>query len=626
MNSFEIVGQYIKDIPWSNYPAFIDTPVKYQLVLETLFDVVPLYDKRISYLDDHWDFRPYYHHKNRHTLSIHFDKVVPTELKELAKMFVVHRILENDTPETPHGRLRVVKRMLKTISETKGKESILLVTFEDLKEAINKNKIKIQTLRYYWESISIFWAFLKEDCKMELPVDMNKLRAETSRIRDRAKEKVEENRLPDIPLPLMNAIVNAATKVMRGVEYSYPERAFACLLLIITQLGLRLGDALNLRINQLKTISLINVPVQASFIHYTTGKPSRGRGPLLEYNMYATDLCKEAYETLTILRRQHPDADKVDYLYLPYNRLKHRGHERLVPVSRYPANNQKFNDEYGRFIAKNLYKECSIAWEGISPCKLGCFKGRKMYEGDVDKLFYFPDTRQYRVRVCTALYEKGVPLSYIKKFMGHLTEEMLGYYCRPKDSYKENLEYSRKVLQSIVGEDSTPIGANGEHLKTKLKEFVASNQYNVYSDIDEIISKLGNKLVIRAKTGGVCIKTSMIPCADDVSTNKLLCAFNLCPNVYQFYWMADVSYLDFKTAEAAYSQTLNNGFVIEASKQKAIAKSIVTRRLLPELAALRDSICRMGSKTVIERYPSLIEIIGNLDNIQKEVELWLKQN
>lgn len=627
MNTIEIVTQYIADIPWSDYPAFVDTPVKYQLVLESLFDVVPIYDHRISYLSDHWDFRPYYHHKNRHSLSIHFDKVVPAEIKELSKMFVVHRILENDSPETPHGRLRVVKRIMQIIERDTGKDSIMLISFEDLRNAIDsQKKIKVQTKRYYWESILIFWRFLIEDYKMELPIDLGRMESETLSVRNKAKKEVDKYRMPDIPLPLMKAIEDTATRVMRDKNSSYLERSFACLLLIITQLGLRLGDALNLRINSLKTIRLVNVNVQVSFIHYSTSKPSRGRGPLLEFDMYATDLCKEAYETLSELRKEHPDADKVDYLYLPYNRMKHKGHERLYPVTRYPANNQKFNDEYERFIYKYLYKECSTPWEGIAPCRLSCLKGRIEFKDEVDKLFYYPDTRQYRVRVCTALYEKGVPLSYIKKFMGHLTEDMIGYYCRPKDSFKENLDYSRKVIQSMVGEDTTPIGVNGDHLKAKLKEFVASQKYNVYTDIDEIINTLGNKLVIRAKTGGVCIKTSMIPCADEVSTNKLLCAFNLCPNVYHFYWMADVSYLDFKTAEKAYSQTQENGFEVEASKQKAMAKSIITRRLLPELTSLKNAIQEHGPKTVMERYPSLIEIIGNLDNILKEIQLWLIKN
>ena len=68
---------------------------------------------------------------------------------------------------------------------------------------------------------------------------------------------------------------------------------------------------------------------------------------------------------------------------------------------------------------------------------------------------------------------------------------------------------------------------------------------NIETDIDAIMETIGDKVIIRGKTGGVCIKTSFMPCSKDARTNELLCSYNLCPNLFHFYYMIDVSYLNF---------------------------------------------------------------------------------
>ena len=99
--------------------------------------------------------------------------------------------------------------------------------------------------------------------------------------------------------------------------------------------------------------------------------------------------------------------------------------------------------------------------------------------------------------------------------MGHLSEYMLGYYVRPKDTYQENIAYSEKVIREIAGDDLTPIGLMGSDLRENIKLFISERKLNVKTDTSQIMEALGNKLVIRGKTGGVCIKTSLMPCARD---------------------------------------------------------------------------------------------------------------
>lgn len=624
MLPIELISKYIKDIPWEQYPLMLneETSMVYRAVLETVFDFAPDKDARISFYDKVWDFRPYYKHKNRSALMLDFGRLVPPELQLYAKFFVIYGILEKKSPSTSKHRIRILNDIINRVGKPLNHGNIYLLTTQDILTFAERKELKPGTSHYYLCSAYEVWSFLVDVYKFELPVNLETIHNKSLHYSHVAEKVLESNKLPDIPLRLYALIIGKATEIMRDESKDYLERTFCCILIIGSQLGLRLGDLMDLRINNLKSIVLENTKVSAHFIHYSAGKPSRGFGPMYEFDMYCTDLCKEAYETLSRLRLSHPRAKTSDFLYLTYLRRK-SSQSQLEDLRKYPAPSTKFNDEYERFIFKYLREECSQEWPGIIPRRCTFLRGVKEYKNEYQEaLFYIPEIRQYRVRVCTGLADRGVPLSYIKRFMGHLSEDMLGYYCRPKDRYKENLECAAKVIRTMAGEDSTPIGLHGESLKQKLKDFIQANHYNVYEDIDKIIESLGNKLVIRAKTGGVCIKTSLIPCADETSSNRLLCAYNLCPNVYQFFWMADVTYVDFKTATSSYRTTLENGFVNEAAKQRNMIKDLIKRRLLPELNALDIAIKTEGLKAIIEQHPTLVPIIDNIETIKTEIIQW----
>ena len=211
--------------------------------------------------------------------------------------------------------------------------------------------------------------------------------------------------------------------------------------------------------------------------------------------------------------------------------------------------------------------------------------------------------------------------------MAHLSEYMLGYYVRPKDTYQENIKYSEQVIKEITEEDLTPLGGSliGEDIKNNIQKFINDNNFNVNTDIDSIMKELGDKVIIRGKTGGVCIKTSLMPCAKDARTNEMMCAYNLCPNLFHFYYMIDVSYLNFKTLQDTYETMKNNNNIKAAQKELNKLKDLLRRRLIPELDELEKELDRKGFETIINQHPSLVEIIENKDNIREEIELWMNK-
>ena len=420
-----------------------------------------------------------------------------------------------------------------------------------------------------------------------------------------------EKKLPDIPKELYDAILNKAVEVMRNDRINYSDRSFACSLVMLTQLGMRLGDLLAIRTDQMKTITLKKTGKVARYIHYKARKPSKPHDKMLEFDIFCNDLCAEAFNILLEIREKSPLSYGNDYLYVPWYTKKE---DNILP-----APNYRFNNLYKKFLYEYLPDYCMSQWEGIR-------QSLYYFTGEEAKRISVPDTRQYRVHICTALYEHGVHLTYIQKYMGHLSEYMLGYYARPKNQFQENIEYSEKIIREIAADDLTPIhGSYGKEIKDYIQGKIEQSGLNVYNDISEIISKFGDRLIIRAKTGGFCIKTSILPCSRDVRTNAVLCAYGSCPNLYSFYYMCDASYSDFKTIQNTYESNKNQGFTRAAEFELTKIKTLCRNRLLPELEQLDEVIQKNGKDAIIEKHPELTEIIEGRDKIREEIKLWIQK-
>lgn len=234
-----------------------------------------------------------------------------------------------------------------------------------------------------------------------------------------------------------------------------------------------------------------------------------------------------------------------------------------------------------------------------------------------------PKNHQFRVHVCTELYKKGVPLKYIQKFMGHLSHEMEGYYVRPtKQSPQENMNFSMETLKRIVRGETKPMGGVSS-LMDKINEFIEENHYNVATDLDEICNKLLQKIPIRQKTGGVCIKSSMLrECSKDARTNEFYCAYGVCPNIYHFYYMAYLYYKQAKNLVDTIELNRKNGFMRQVQKELHMLQLIIKNKLNPEIAELKKMVEEKGVTTILMEYPELQYIIENMNKVEEEIVIW----
>ena len=106
----------------------------------------------------------------------------------------------------------------------------------------------------------------------------------------------------------------------------------------------------------------------------------------------------------------------------------------------------------------------------------------------------------------------------------------------------------------------------------------------------------------------------------------MMCAYNLCPNLFHFYYMIDVTYMNFQTLQDTYTEAKESGHSKAAQKELHKLKEVIRRRLEPEMKELAKEIERKGTDDILIQYPTLSDIIQNKDDIKEEMKLWLMKD
>ena len=599
-----LTDNYVKNIPWEKTPrrCFMDDNNKYEEAFKNVLEYVPNSDDKITYSEKVWDFNQYYKDINSDDYKIDFNKASEDYIDYL-KLFVIYKITQKSKISTIKRRIISFISIISAIKNEQNKP-FSLITTDDIKNEIESRNIISSTKHSLYVATYLIYEFIIKNYELSLLVDVNELQKKSAE--DRALSKKENTKIPNIPEDYYSVILTKAIETLDNEKASYNRRMTAGLIIIETQTGLRTQDLLGLKVNDIHEKKLPVSDVVCNYLHFQTRKPSKAHSDMLEFDIYASKLCAEAFNKMNILRKKCVYKNEP-YLYV----LDSIGRS----TNKYPISTERLQIEYRKFFLEELKDLTREKWEGINPVKH--VWGNKTYQLNI------PEIRQYRVHLATALYNNGISLNYIKKYLGHLSEYMLGYYVRPKNPGHENAKYAERIVKKIAGDDMTPLGSMGAELKQNLQQFIKEGNYNVKSDTSKILNDLGENLVIREKGPGLCcIKTTIIPCKYDARTDKMLCAFGTCPNIFHFFDMINVSYMQFHELQNSYQQNKDNGFKRAAEKELNKLKSFCKGRLTPELDELERVVKVKGLSAFIKQYPDLQYYATNIDNIRKEIQLW----
>jgi integrase len=606
-----LTDQYVKEIPWEDNPtfAFNDTAEKYAEAFQNVLQYIPGDDARICFDDDYWDFRPYYEDINSDSYLIRFSNADDDYVNYL-KFFVLYAIGRKSKISTAERRISDFICIISSIKANTNHKSFSLITTEDVIDIIESKDISNSRLHSLFACTYLIYDFIQKNYRLDLPIEVDVLKEKSAHYKKMAKEM--DDRLPNIPEDYYSAIIDTAIKVLYDNSQPLNLRMTAGLIIIASQTGLRRQDLIGIKTDDLMEKYLPVSGVKCHYLHYQTRKPSKAHSDMLEFDIYASELCAEAFNTMLEIRKDCEFANQP-YLYvLP---------SFYGSTNEYPIAESRYNNEYLRFYYTYLFELTQKDWEGISPVKYTV--GNRTSDNYHEHRLNAPKTSQFRVHLATSLYNNGVSLVYIQRYLGHLSEYMIGYYVRPKDDSRENAEFAERIVRKITVDKQTPIGHMGKELKDNLMKFIETGHYNVATDTKQILDDLGEKLVIREKGAGLCcIKTSIIPCKNDARTNEVLCAYGMCPNIFHFYDAIDVTYMQFHAIQDAYQENIDNGFERAAQKELNKIKDFIRRRLTPEINELEKVINKIGIEEFCAQHPDLSSIAKTIPQIKEEIRQW----
>ncbi|WP_283675997.1 tyrosine-type recombinase/integrase [Clostridium perfringens] len=585
-------------------------------------DKLPLTKGDICFSSLIWDFKDYT------TLNIPKSKLkfnftnIPEDFIKISKMYVLIKILANDNKiQTINKNFISIRKFFNYLNRNNIFD-ITSVTANDISNFIYKikqTKISLGTLKHYLDSIKDFYIFYSSNYE---DIYTNEIKELCNQIDYKQyKQYKENNKLPAIPNDYLQKLLSLFISTMNDTSKDIDSRAFACIMLIESQTGLRVSDLTDIKTNQLKIEKYANK--EYYYLKYFTFKREKGNNVSSETYIFINELSYKAYMILDELYKEDRKERNSNLLYIP------------TTATNLPVKDSYIRNKMKLFILENHKILKSINVKGSLKDLKGSISIKSLIHNrrsiknypdlkESDVLSY-PLTHQFRVNVCTELYHKGVPLQYIQEYMTHLSSDMQDYYIRPKKSYQEDIVYSKQILSDIVTGEVKLLGKNVKAMTDKIKDYIENGKFNVAKDLDQIIDELTKKIPIRAKLGGICIKSSMLrDCSKDAKTDEFFCAYGVCPNHFHVFYMADITYERYLTLKNTYTYNKNNNFLRQAEKEKFKILNTIKDSLLPELDEVKNEVLSKGEEAIKENYPQLTFIIENFDIIYKEVISWIK--
>lgn len=584
---------------------------------------LPFSQGNIYFTSNTWDFSEF---RSTNVIKskriFNFNKnICPTPYKNIVKIYTLIKILED-------------KLKIQSITDLSYKimnffryiESLKIYSVHDITAAMIKRylnekarEVSVKTLRKYrgaikdfYEIYSVYFEDIKTD-KINLVLqhtDINLVKAQAI-----------QNKSDDIPQEYFNKFVSECVKVSQDPNVNDGIRGAACIYLILSQTGLRIGECLDLRTNSIREIQIFNGK-KMHYLFYRTWKRVRREAGVSHAYTYVNGITLSAIETLMELDtyKKRRKQFRSDFLYLGGPNMKNK--------QQFPLDSESFrNQAYRLFIymdsnfpTVNLPKNF---YPGIQNKNVQHYLSGKNKH---IKTIAMPTTIQFRVHVCIELSKKGVHPKYIQKFMGHLSSEMTAHYATPKYSLsdqQEEVEIAKKTLKTVIEGNEKLIGDQSSQFVGEIHDFIKQNKFHVVKDVDQIIDSLVEKYPIKQKTGGYFIAPIQIRRATkDIISDKYYEKYGFEGTPFTFYYMADSTYKHIKDLAKIVEYNIDLGFNEIANEELQKLHRSIKELLEPELEELSNKIDKNGIEEVLQAHPNLLSIIENFDKIEQEIIEW----
>ena len=591
---------------------------------------IPLSKSIIDYENNTWDFSPYIVTSDKHR-KLQFGPCAEP-FRNLLKNYILFLLLQGNIKYSSlQNKFMILRKFFNYL------DSINVTDTKNIDEAYVESYLKRCQLELSPITFLKVQTSIKEILKLYDVEYKTNLYTEgiaklcTRMEHNKIKAIQKSQRRKAIPEDYFDHLVSILLRTMENETLNDMNRAAAAMLLIDSQTGLRASELSLLEANSVEVVEINGKEYR--MIHYKVIKTAKGNSGVKDEITYINDISYKAYNIVMKLHADNRKKYETNCLFCPNNGEVPTSNETFVKyLKRFCILNYKELDAQNSIYKDTLESEISVQQY------LKNYHGSKTidrtYLANVEGLteetvLYMPIVHQFRNTVVNRLIKKGVQLEFIRRYMGHLSQEMTAAYASYSDNdIQESMAFSEEILKTYLTGDAKILGNSGEKLMTRIDEWIKENNLNVADDLNEIVDRLLKVVPIRSKHGGMCIKGSKLTdaCSVDAKTDEFYCAYGICPNVCHFYFMADISYSDFKAAKEILEYNQRNGFKRQAEKEQSKLRFIVLNRLTPELQELEKEIINRGKDEIIKHHPNMGNMIINLSKIKEEIEKWNYQN
>jgi integrase len=606
----------------------------YEKVRAELVDIRPktfvdfFVTPNVNFADDLWEFNEFKRFSGEDwAYTFDFTKL-NTTYKNYAKYMILRALFNRHNKfTTAKPKLYVIKDFINYLSEHHMFYPNLIDTpflEEFLADAPSERNLshKKQAIKMFLSEIElrVSGVHFSECFKYLNKINSRKVKVE----REKGKHKF-------VPIEIHNKIVSLAIKDLRNENLPLTRRTGACMIVLLAETGMRIGEFRILEVNRVDEISFEGETDVFHYLNFKTYKTVKEKD-FKWTRSFITENALLAYNTLTEIFK---DRRKSQYLF-----VKENGTEVSKTMLRY----RLVEFFYLHQDDLQLHKIIDYEVSQFAVTRKRNFKSLHFVPNDeMDKDIYYVTFHQYRVVLATILYNNGNNLDFIRKHMNHLTEEMTQHYIRLNEIEKFELN-TVETLQKRSSKDGSKLITDvnessdnfirqelqSEHYQViydRINKFLKKNKFNIFTDIKDIVARLSTTVnPIADMELGICAKSFNKLCKRNEYISSINDAYYLGTQIHS---LDDLPYsvkrFQEKANIIAYNENLykkNPKYRNEYERELKGIKKYVERKLNPELMLLKDKIGEIGFEGVYNKHPNLSEIIGRISDIEKEVQKW----
>lgn len=585
----------------------------------------------IKFSNDFWDFSEQYKEgkiilcyryyftgkQNQYAISDYY--------KIVLKLFVFYLITEFGLDHSSNSiKFTHIRKLLEYLTKN-NITTLEQLSLDELKQIYESKNILYTTAYKSKVDIKVFYTFysllIKDVYKQDFADYFNDRDSNT------IKAITEENKASLLPTLFYKNYSNLLFEYAMNESNNNKDRGLAGLLFIGTQTGLRGGELTILEENCIEEMKYKNKKV--GILHYRSTKNGTKNKTYKNGETNANSKVIDIVNKLRPLFNEARVGKKTSLLIVNVN-SKHNCNQ--IRASFAEEILHKFNIRFCIMNYKKLgilnNEESDMFGSNIDGTYIQkhhkkFLKSQGIKPGDK---FSIPTITQFRVYFASELRERGVDDRTVSFLLNHNSEEMWGYYARPKNEIQEDIDFTKEILSNILQDNTKILGAKGDALRNKIDNIIKENNFNLEIDLDSIIDKVRGEVPIRKKEGGFCMKSNpRRECRHDAETDEFLCAYGCCPNHCHMYFMITVTYNKYLDVKKLIKYNQENGYINQAQKEAFKLESIINQELAPEIIELQNEIDRKGKDLVLEKHPNLIYIISHYTEIKEDIELWKKK-